>query len=276
MSPDQAGVSIVLSAPQLAAVLSQDSVDEDASATNRLWGGLRVVGGVLELVGAGVLCVTPEPTMTSKAGCIVFGAHGADTASSGARQLWTGRDSQSLTHMGTAALAQALGANPGTADMIGLTIDIGVPLGMSTMVGAARVAAVRSGRINLIQHEALAGSRLGGHTIGKHVGRTEQQLRDRLLAEPRIPAASSFTNLQMAEQAVSKVLRMNAASIKNWAQSAASLDKLTLKQDLGVVLGSGVVRATNRLQQMTKVQVLLKLETYNGQPYYVLTAYLIP
>ena len=76
MTQDLEGIPVVLSAVQLAAVLLQETVDEAATATNRLWGGLRVVGGVLELLGAGVLCVAPEPTMASKAGCVVFGAHG--------------------------------------------------------------------------------------------------------------------------------------------------------------------------------------------------------
>ena len=33
--------------------------------SNRLWGGLQGVGGVLEMPGAGVWCVVPEPTMAS-------------------------------------------------------------------------------------------------------------------------------------------------------------------------------------------------------------------
>jgi hypothetical protein len=273
MELDPVGVEVVLSPVQLAAVLTQESVDEGATASNRLWGGLRVVGGVLELLGAGVLCVAPEPTMASKAGCVVFGLHGADTTAAGARQVWTGKDSQSLTHMGTAALAQTLGASPSTADNIGLTVDIAVPLGVAAWVGAARVAAVRAGRISLVQHEAAAGSRLGGHTMAKHIGRTEQQLRARLAAEPRIPIASTFSNLHIAEEAISKVMRLNAAQIKSWAQSGGRIP-LRLTQDLGAVMGTGVVRSTGQLVNLRKAAVVLKCQTYNGMPYYVLTAFL--
>jgi hypothetical protein len=274
MNQDQEGMSVVLSSVQLAAVLTEQSVDETATATNRLWGGLRVVGGVLELLGAGVLCVTPEPTMSSKVGCVVFGAHGADTTSAGIRQVWTGRDSQSLTHMGTAALAQHLGADPATANNIGLAVDIAVPLGVAAWVGASRVAAVRAGRITLAEHEAIAGSRVGGHTIAKHVGRTEQQLRARLAAEPRLRVASTFTNLRMAEDAISKVLRLNAARLKTWAQTVRPPPLRLSAQDMGSVIGTGVVRATGQMVNLRKVTVILKFETYNGMPYYVLTAYL--
>ncbi|MBB5498268.1 hypothetical protein HDG37_002468 [Paraburkholderia sp. MM5384-R2] len=89
---DSDGVRVVLSAPQLAAVLSRQSISPTEMLSNRLWGGLQVVGGVLEMVGAAALCVLPEPTMASKAACVVFGVHGSDTASAGLRQIWTGRD----------------------------------------------------------------------------------------------------------------------------------------------------------------------------------------
>jgi hypothetical protein len=84
-NPD--GVRVVLSASQLAALLGRHSIDPAEMASNRLWGGLQLVGGLLEMVGAGALCVTPEPTMASKAGCIAFGAHGVDTAAAGLRQV---------------------------------------------------------------------------------------------------------------------------------------------------------------------------------------------
>jgi len=273
MNQDPDGIPVVLSAVQLAAVLLQETVDEAATA-NRLWGGLRVVGGVLELLGAGVLCVAPEPSMASKVGCVVFGAHGADTTVAGARQAWTGRDTQSLTHEGSAALARALGAAPGTAETIGLVVDIGVPLGTSVFLGGARVAAVRAGRIHLIEHEALAGSKLGGHTIAKHVGRTEQQLRARLAAEPARDIVSTFTNLRMAEDCISRVMRLNATKIKAWAQTA-NPKPLQLVEEMGKVAGFGVVRLGGQVVQLRKVLLVLKLQTYNGMPYYVLTAYLI-
>ncbi|NIF77980.1 hypothetical protein F3J20_11320 [Paraburkholderia sp. Cy-641] len=89
---DSSGVSVVLSAPQLAAVLARQSISQAEMLSNRLWGGLQIVGGALEMVGAGALCVLPEPTMASKAGCIVFGVHDSDTAAAGLRQAWTGQD----------------------------------------------------------------------------------------------------------------------------------------------------------------------------------------
>jgi hypothetical protein len=273
---EEPGVCVVMSSAQLAAVLAGESLDEPATFTNRIWGGLRVVGGTLELVGAGALCLAPEPTMSSKAGCVVFGLHGSDTLLAGARQVWSGRDTADLTQAGSAKLARTMGADPSTADRIGLAVDIGVPVAMSAWLGAARLAAVRGGRIRLAEHEAQAGSRLGGHTIARHVGQTEAQLRARLAAMPRLAAVSTFTDLRAAEEGISQVLQMESTAIKTWAQSVNPQWKLELTRDLGKAMGTGVVRRTGAVVRLTKVHVVLRYQTYNGMPYYVLTAYPIP
>ncbi|WP_322011102.1 hypothetical protein [Paraburkholderia sp. J12] len=54
--PDPGGVRVVLSALQLAAVLTRQSISPTEMLSNRLWGGLQIVGGLLEMVGAGALC----------------------------------------------------------------------------------------------------------------------------------------------------------------------------------------------------------------------------
>jgi hypothetical protein len=124
------GVRVVLSAPQLAAVLPRQSISQTEMLSNRLWGGLQLVGSLLEMVGAGALCVLPEPTMASKAGCIVFGIHGSDSAAA-LRQVWTGKDTATLTQQGTTKLAEAMKASPDMAKSIGLSLDMVVPFGFA-------------------------------------------------------------------------------------------------------------------------------------------------
>lgn len=55
----------------------------------------------------------------------------------------------------------------------------------------------------------------GGHTLERHVGKTEGDLRARLRNEPKIPAASAFTDRELAEDAVSAVLTINRETIKH-------------------------------------------------------------
>lgn len=96
------------------------------------------------------------------------------TASAGLRQIASGRDTSTLTSDAAKAAAEALGADPATANMIGLGADIAIPL-IAGGVGALRVIAVRRGSISLTAEEAA-----GGHAIARHVGQTEAQLRARL------------------------------------------------------------------------------------------------
>lgn len=69
-----------------------------------------------------------------------------------------------------------------------------VPLVVATVAAAIRIYSIRAGRIILADEEAA-----GGHTLLKHAGKTEPELRARLVAEPNIPAATSFTSLKLAE-----------------------------------------------------------------------------
>ncbi|MGF6699863.1 hypothetical protein OKW38_004475 [Paraburkholderia sp. MM5496-R1] len=211
--------------------------------------------------------------MASKAGCVVFGVHGSDSAAAGLRQVWTGQDTVTLTQQGTTKLAEAMKASPDMANNIGLSLDIAVPFGFAGSIRAARAARVTMGRVNLQMHEAKAGSQIGGHTLLKHVGRTEAQLRERLRLEPEKKVVSSFVNLEEAEWAISETMRANALQIHAWTKAAPNR-VLTLRKDVARKVGYALVRKTDRLVDSSKVEVVLKYGAYNGMPYYILTAML--
>lgn len=262
------GVTVVLSAIQLAAVLEGASIEAPETSSNRLGGGLQVLGGALELVGAAALLLTPEPTMVTKVLGGTLAVHGSDTVASGLQQLIDGRPRSTLTAQGLTAAAQAMGVNPDDAVKAGMVADIAIPL-IAGFAGAARIAAIRRGAISLAAEEAA-----GGHTIAKHVGRTEAQLRARLATQSRIPAASTFRNLAEAEQAVSLALRLNANTIKTWASTAAVGQRLPLSYDAGkIIIGQGVVRATGQLINMSKMTIVLKKVAQGNKVFFVLTAY---
>ncbi|WP_430914599.1 hypothetical protein [Klebsiella sp. 141130] len=73
------GLYIVMSPVQLAAVMSDKTVTEAETLQNRLLGGLDVAMSTVELAGATILCAAPDPTMLTKAACVVVGAHGLDS-----------------------------------------------------------------------------------------------------------------------------------------------------------------------------------------------------
>lgn len=275
MMPDEDGLRVVLTPPQLAAVLANGTLEQPSFAA-RGWGAARAIFGAVEVLGGGALLAVPEPTMVTKVGGGALAVHGIDSFQAGVRQAISGLDTDSVTSDATSALAERLGIDRAAAERIGDGVDILVPIAVSGGLAAVRVVAVRGGRISLAAHEAAAGSRAGGHTILKHVGRTEAQLRARLLQEPRIPAASTFRTIAEAERAVGGALRANSARIVAWAHAAAPNARLRLVWPAGRVVGHGVVRLTGQYGPMRNVLVVLKKETYNGKLYYVLTSFPMP
>lgn len=261
------GLEIVLSPLQLAAVLQGESVEASSCTSSVFWGAASVVGGALELVGAAGLILTPEPTTITKIAGGALALHGSDTASAGLIQIASCRTRTTLTTQGVAAAAKALGANPETAASVAFAVEVAVPL-MAGFVGAARAIAIRRGAISLAAEEAA-----GGHTIARHVARTEAQLRQRLVNQPGIPAASSFRNLREAERAVTAVVRANRAAIETWAKSATTAQKLTLTYPVGRDVGYGVVRGSAQLVNMSKVILVLRKTVAQNRVYFVLTSF---
>ena len=142
--------------------------------------------------------------------------------------------------------------------------------------------AVRGGRIKLAVHEAAGGTaRPGGHTIARHVGKTEAELRARIAATANMrrppPAVSSFTKLGRAETFISRALQADKARITQWAGNAQNTRNLVINYDAGSkVVGTGIVRASGQYVKMTKLRVVLKKQAYNGMPHYILTAFPTP
>ncbi|WP_185723036.1 RNase A-like domain-containing protein [Burkholderia anthina] len=88
---------------------------------------------------------------------------------------------------------------------------------------------------------SAANPRLGGHTIARHVGKSEAYLRSRLKNEPSKEFVSSFWSLAEAEWAISSAMQQNATRIVAWAQST-SRAPLVLNENVGRSVGYGLSR----------------------------------
>lgn len=268
------GLQVLLSPVQLAAVLSDETVTQAETLQNRLLGGLGVAMGTIEMVGAGVLCLAPEPTMLSKAGCVVVGAHSMDTLNTAIEQTITGQDTKTATYQVAKNIATQLGADDGTAWKVGLTVDIAVPIAFGLAMNVPRISYVRAGTFKLAEHEAVNGIKAGGHTIAKHVAISEDDLLARLSRSPRLQSASSFFSLEQAEQVISSGLRANRMKIIHWANfvrnSEATLD---ITYTANSVIGYGFRQGIANKENIYAVRIVLLKKIYNSKPYYLLTAY---
>jgi Bacterial CdiA-CT RNAse A domain len=271
------GVVVALTPVQLSLIFDGREVSSGQMLTTRLWGGAKALFGVIELIGAGALLVAPDPTLLTKAGAVGLGGYGIDSLQSGARQLWSGQETETLTYHAAVGTALGLGASEEAAEQIGRGFDIAVPVTLSLGLGALKIAAIRGGRVALIEHEALAGSKIGGHTILKHVAKTDAELFARLAQTqkggPKI--VSTFASLEAAERAVYQTLRANRAQIAKWAHTASPGATQAFELQIAGV-GRGAVRSTGNVVTLNAVRMVMKKEAYNGKLYYILTSFPIP
>ncbi|WON77818.1 RNase A-like domain-containing protein [Serratia sp. UGAL515B_01] len=270
--------SIAMTPLQLAAVMSDETVSESAVG-NRIWGSVNFLGGVLELAAATSLCLVPEPTGVTKAGCIIVGAHSMDTIRASAYQVYTGQQTSTIMSQLASGIAKDLGASDDTAEQIGIAVDVVLPF---SVAGAARVASVRLGQVRLMSHEAVKGIHGGGHTLKKHVGKSVEDLIDKIdrgLKSRTLDISgfsSSFPSIEVAEKAVSQTIKANRNIIRSWARStpAGSHERiLKIEYSAQNTVGIIVSAESKMVSETNKVRVVLLKEIYNKKPYYVLTAY---
>ncbi|MBL9003683.1 MAG: hypothetical protein JNJ46_05515 [Myxococcales bacterium] len=110
----------------------------------------------------------------------------------------------------------------------------------------------------------------GGHILQRHVGKTEEQLRQRLEDEPHLKTASSFRDEATAERAISTALERNQAAIEQWLKRPITALEILFKEEtsLGIALDRGVSTA----RSSNIAQIVLKPDS--GGRFYVLTSYL--
>jgi Bacterial CdiA-CT RNAse A domain len=113
----------------------------------------------------------------------------------------------------------------------------------------------------------------GGHTLRKHVGRTDDELRQRLRHERNIAAASTWTDRETAERAVGVAIEQNREKIDRWLARSGGHPNLVIDYDgdPSHPIGRTLNRDSDRTQPCSRATVVLR---WSGpSDYYVLTSY---
>lgn len=127
-------------------------------------------------------------------------------------------------------------------------------------------------------HTATAGRDLsvdearGGHTLKKHVGRSDQELRDRLRKEHEISAASSYTDRHAAETFIATCLDDNQVRVRQWlGQDRHPNLALDCLGDPAWPIGRTIRRGQSQSEPCSNATLVLKW--IPPQDYFVLTSY---
>jgi Bacterial CdiA-CT RNAse A domain len=111
----------------------------------------------------------------------------------------------------------------------------------------------------------------GGHTLRKHVGRSDEELRQRLRRERNISAASTWTDRATAETAVGAALQQNRDRIERWANRSGGHPNFVIDYDSDRPLGRSLRRDTDQPTSCSHATIVLRWSAPSD--YYVLTSY---
>jgi hypothetical protein len=111
----------------------------------------------------------------------------------------------------------------------------------------------------------------GGHTLRRHVGRTDAQLEERLQREGNIFAASTWADREIAEETVAEALRSERGRVENWMRRGYPRANLVLHYSARRTIGRSLRRGES--MPVTCIEAVIVLRADGPNSFYVLTAY---
>jgi len=115
---------------------------------------------------------------------------------------------------------------------------------------------------------------MGGHTLARHVGRTDAQLAERLRLEKQISAASTFIDRATAERSVGAALADGGTKLSNWQRRVGRRPNLVLyyAEPSRKTIGRSLTRGSTSSVPCARAIVVLRWDDRQNK-YYVLTSY---
>ena len=149
-------------------------------------------------------------------------------------------------------------------------------VGRAAQASAAGEAAVTGRRLHTVTRDLLEHweQTTKSHTIRKHVGKTLDQLRERLTKEPHLSHASSFHDTDEAVSAINETLDRNAGEVQAWLAQGAH-GKLPIEVSLDRSVGL-VARRSGAVIEGTGARVVLVRDDSASNGVRILTAHPIP
>jgi hypothetical protein len=111
----------------------------------------------------------------------------------------------------------------------------------------------------------------GGHTLSRHVARTDDELRERLARERNISAASTWTDRATAEAVVGEALAAERGSVESWTGRGFPRANLALHYNARRVIGRSLRRGDSQTVECSSAVIVLRAD--GPESFYVLTTY---
>jgi hypothetical protein len=116
----------------------------------------------------------------------------------------------------------------------------------------------------------------GGHTLARHVAKSDGDLRARLAREPGISAASTYVDRETAESIVGRVLMEQRTRVAKWLRSKSRTNLALQFKGTSTIVGRSLARGAASTTLCTDAIVVLKASAPRDGldgAFFVLTSY---
>ena len=113
---------------------------------------------------------------------------------------------------------------------------------------------------------------MGGHTLARHVGKTDAELTERLRREPQISSASTYTDRTTAERVVGAALAAPGPGFDAWRARSGRRPNFVLRYSDRATIGRSMSRTRSASLPCNHALVVLRWDD-RRQRFYVLTSY---
>jgi hypothetical protein len=117
----------------------------------------------------------------------------------------------------------------------------------------------------------------GGHAIERHVGKDINWLRRRLQREPNLEAASSFTNVQLANRVQGTFVKRFEREINAWLRDNRrdAPNRYVATVEVDYIIGEVLERGANKTRKATRATlVIVKDDSAHG--WHFVTSFPVP
>ena len=111
----------------------------------------------------------------------------------------------------------------------------------------------------------------GGHTLARHVARSDYELQERLAHEHNISAASTWTDGETAETTVAEALSAERSRVDRWTRRGYPRANLALHYNAGRAIGRSLRRGDSQTVECYSAVIVLRAD--GPESFYVLTTY---
>jgi hypothetical protein len=121
-------------------------------------------------------------------------------------------------------------------------------------------------------HDLSADEAMGGHTLARHVGKTDDDLRERLRREPDISSASTYIDRATAEAVVGEALSSAPRSFDSWRHRTGRRPNFVMHFGAHRVIGRSVRRGRIEATSCENALIVIRWDDRRKR-FYVLTSY---